>query len=430
MPKKLLTDRYVQSLKPGPRTVLIYDALVPGLGVLVTDKGNLSYVLYVRYPGGRGATRSSMGKVGAMSLADAREKARRWLEKIRAGVDPREEEKRAAEVETERRGTTVEAVMEDYLRLHIRGKRRAGAAEREIRKELLSRWAKLPITDVTRRDVLDMVDEIKGRGSPYQAHAMFGHARTFLGWCVDRGILDRSPCERMRPSRLIGPKKPRQRVLNELELAALWRAAGRMSYPMGAFYRLVLLTGCRRTELSGARWREFDLKNKLLTIPPERFKSDAVHLVPLSDDAMSILGTLPRLVGGDFVFSHAGGRKAVANFSLAKSELDRRMLQSLRALARLRGDDPNTVSLPPFVVHDLRRTMRTGLSALRVPEVVCELVIGHARQGLPGVYDRWGYLEERREALDLWAARLRTTGQIIPLRRVLVARDGPMAPAV
>ena len=130
--------------------------------------------------------------------------------------------------------------------------------------------------------------------------------------------------------------------------------------------------------------------------------------MPLADDVLAILATLPHFNGGDFVFSMSGGRSPINGLSKYKTRLDRRMLLSLKAAARARGEDPATITLPPFVLHDLRRCVRTGLASLRIPEHVSELVLGHARRGLPGVYDQHAYEAEIREALEAWAARVRT----------------------
>jgi integrase len=195
-----------------------------------------------------------------------------------------------------------------------------------------------------------------------------------------------------------------------------------MGYPVGELLQMLLLTGQRRSEVAEAQWREFDLRNQLWTIPSERFKSDAVHTVPLSDAAMTLLAALPRWKCGDFLFSTNGGVKPVNGFSKAKSQLDRRMLLTLKALARKRGDDPRNVLLAPFVLHDLRRTMRTRLSSLRVVDEVAEMVIGHGRKGIQRVYDQHTYLEETREALNKWAALLRSIAErpsnVVPLRGV------------
>jgi integrase len=162
---------------------------------------------------------------------------------------------------------------------------------------------------------------------------------------------------------------------------------------------MLLLTGQRRAEVARARWSELDVDAKLWTIPPERFKSDSTHLVPLTADMLGLLCTLPRFKSGDYLFTIGRGTP-VNNFSKTKHLLDRLMIEELRKT------DPNA-KLPPFVLHDLRRTMRTRLSSLRVSDTVAEMVIGHGRKGLQRVYDQHKFIDEMREALEAWNERLR-----------------------
>ena len=188
---------------------------------------------------------------------------------------------------------------------------------------------------------------------------------------------------------------PRQRVLQDAELASLWRASEALGYPFGPLYQILLLTGARKGEVAGARWREFEPAKNVWVIPPERFKSNATHLVPLSAHASTIIEALPRFTRGDHLFSTTFGKKPVSGFSKAKARLDAMMTEEL-------GNSP-----VPWVIHDIRRTVRTRLAALRVPDMVAEMVIGHGRKGLQRVYDQHGYEHEMREALELWAGRLR-----------------------
>jgi integrase len=409
---RVLTEPFIRALKPAPagQRYAVADALVPGLKVRVTDKGAKSFILWRRYGGARNPAARALGAVGPLTLAAAREKARRWLELVKAGQDPRAVELAQRAAEDDRKATTFGAVMEDYLARHVQGQRRAKVTTREIRKELLPRWRAKQVTEITRRDVTHLVDTIKGRGAARQAHNILGHVTTFFNWAIERGVygLEASPCDRLRPARLIGPKVVRQRVLTDTELRAFWRATGRMGYPTGPLMRMLLLTGQRKSEVAEARWREFDLANRVWTVPPERFKSGASHTVPLSDDVVALLAGLPRWAGGDFLFSTTGGKTPVSGFSKAKVRLDRRMLRTLRAMARSRGDDYNAGLLQPFVIHDLRRTVRTRLASLRVVDAVAEMVIGHGRRGLQRVYDQHAYLDEMREALEAWAKKLRS----------------------
>jgi integrase len=163
-----------------------------------------------------------------------------------------------------------------------------------------------------------------------------------------------------------------------------------------------MLTGQRRSEVAEARWAEFDLAKKLWALPAERMKASAAHVVPLSDDVLAILQSLPKFERGDYAFSMTFGAKPVNGFDKAKKRLDAEMLRMLRE------DDPKATP-PDFVVHDLRRTVRTGLSAIpNISDLVRELVIGHTKPGLHKVYDQYAYLEEKRFALTAWSARLRS----------------------
>jgi integrase len=410
---------FIRSLKAAPpgQRYAVADALVPGLKIRVTDRGAKSFILWRRYGGAANPAARALGLVGVLTLAAAREKARRWIEMIKRGQDPRNTVE-AGE------GNSFDVVVQEYLKRHVASQRKAKDVEREIRKELLPRWRNKTLSSITRHDVIRLVDEIKDRGALYQAHNVLGHAKTFFNWAIERGIygIETSPCDRIRPSRLIGPKAPRQRVLSDIEIAIFWRATGRLGYPIGSLFRMLLLTGQRKSEVAETRWREFDLRRRIWTVPSERFKSDAVHIVPLSDDVLALLEKLPRWSGGDFLFSSNGGKAPVNGFSKAKRRLDRRMLLSLRAMAWVRGEDPRAVRLEPFVLHDLRRTMRTRLSSLRVVDAVAEMVIGHGRKGIQRVYDQHQYLDEMKEALDVWAALLRSIVEHQPSNVVALQR--------
>jgi integrase len=175
-------------------------------------------------------------------------------------------------------------------------------------------------------------------------------------------------------------------------------------------YQLLLLSGQRKSEVAEARWSEFDMQGKLWTIPGERMKGEglgAPHAVPLTVDMIAILEALPRFQHGDHLFSSTFGLKAINGFSKSKDRIDARMRLTWRALGRVNGKDRRRTSIPGWVNHDLRRTVRTHLSALPVQDVVRELIIAHARPGLHKVYDLYAYLDEKRECLELWSARLR-----------------------
>lgn len=185
---------------------------------------------------------------------------------------------------------------------------------------------------------------------------------------------------------------------------------------------MLALTGQRRNEVGWARWSEINLEQKLWTIPAERMKGGAAHVVPLTDDVLVILKELPHFKGGDYLFSSTFGKKPVRGFNRAKRALDGHMLRSWRALGRIRGEDRRDKTIPPFVVHDVRRTVRTGLSALPIPDLVRELVVAHSKPGLHKVYDLHVYEQEKRHALTLWAARLHSIVEPAPANVVELPR--------
>jgi Arm DNA-binding domain/Phage integrase central domain/Phage integrase family len=287
MSPRNLTEPFIKALKPAPagQRYARADALVPGLKVRVTDKGSKSFILWRRYGGAAHPAARSLGAVGTMTLAEARDKARSWLALIKQGEDPRGDASAGDD--------TFGAVVEQFFKHHVAKQRQGAGVERLIRKELLPGWRNKPLAKIDRRDVIAIVDEINGREAKYQARAVLAQIKVFFGWAIERGHVQASPADRLKPSRLIGPASARQRVLTDDELAAFWRAARRMQYPIGPLFRMLLLTGQRRSEVAEARWCEFDLDKKLWTIPPERFKTDVTHTVPLSDDTMALLKTLP-----------------------------------------------------------------------------------------------------------------------------------------
>jgi hypothetical protein len=243
--KRNLTDRTLKSLrptKPGTHTD-VWDLGFPGFGVRVSDTGRRTFVLTARYPGSKNPTRRKLGVYDRVSLEEAREKARGWIKLIAKGIDPESAEE-AARHAALRQENTFLAVTEEFFKRHLSKTRQFKKAEGVIRREFVSRWAARPITEITRRDVLAVVDGLVDAGKPYQAHNVLGYARRIFNWAISRGVygLENSPCDRMRPKEIIGAKKARTRVLNEDELRALWKASEAMGYPYGALFQMLALT--------------------------------------------------------------------------------------------------------------------------------------------------------------------------------------------
>jgi integrase len=434
---KRLTEKAVERLGIKRQHYVVWDQAATGLGIKITPKGKRIWCLQLRYPGREMQTTRTLGRFPIMGVEAARAKARQWYGWAKAGIDPDEAEaEERAKIDLARRAEalkkahTFASVAERYIAEHLAGQRRAKAAAREIRTDLVKEWAHRPIASITPGDVKALIAKIKIR-APYEARAAFGHARTLFQWAVHHDVVQVSPVASLKQKWLFEGAKigPRQRTLDDAEIAALWRASGRLGYPYGPLYRMLLLTGCRLNEVAKARWSEFHFElrraireaqnnnasvdwaaipdsAKIWTIPAARFKSDAEHLVPLSNDVCSILETLPRFASCDYLFTTTG-KIPIFGPGKSKDRLDDRMLRALRAMARQRGEDPAQVKLEPWINHDLRRVVRTNLSAINIEDHIAEMVLGHGRKGLQRVYDQHRYEPQMREALERWASRLR-----------------------
>ncbi|MFD0987806.1 tyrosine-type recombinase/integrase [Methyloligella solikamskensis] len=456
---KILTDAVVRkATRPG----IIWDGAATGLGLKVLPSAKRVWVMQLVWPGQKTQSRRRLGHYPAMSLADAREKAQEFYALAKSGVDPfaKAEEERA-DADARRRAEELAArTFGDFAEQFITersGNRRAKTDAREIRRNLISIWGDRPLRSITPRDVRELITALRMR-APYEAKNAWTHTVGIFKAAVHEELIEASPCASLDKRLLFKDAgiSPRDRILSEDEVFALWRAAGRIGHPYGDFYRLLLLTGLRVNELGRARWSELHPQlrsvirdagkkgaqidwtrikdeTKLLTIPAARFKSKLEHLVPLSDDACQILADLPRFADCDFLFTTTG-TVPINGHSKAKRALDASIVRTLRAMAKQRGDDPRSVTPERWVLHDLRRVVRTNLAALQVDDHVAEMAIGHGRTGLQRVYDQHKYLPEIRQAMIAWAVRLGEITQPAPTPPLepskVVAFNGPRRAAI
>ncbi|TDX88474.1 phage integrase family protein [Neorhizobium sp. R1-B] len=447
MAKENLTDRRLKALKPAPKDVGRYeigDAIVPGLLVRVTSAGKKSFVLYTRFGGSKKPTRRLIGEYGAITLEDARRIARDWLDMLGKGVDPKIHIAETKAKEIERQDNTFRSAVEDYLSIVVIGSdpdnpilRQGNEVARCLNLEFVEdridpRPGKAkrpglgdrPISGITKADIMRVIDDAMARGAKTMAHNLLAYVRAFFNWAVDseRYGLEFSPCDRINAKKVIGKKVKRKRVLDEDELAAFWEATAVMGYPYGPAYRLLLITCLRLNEVAEVPETELRLEKRMWSIPALRMKKDNDHHVPLSDLAYDIFKALPEHKDGPFLFTTTKGVKPINGFSKAKVILDREMLTVLKRKAGEAGRDPEQVTLRPFVNHDLRRTARTWLSGLKVPKVVAELIMAHTQKDLDAVYDQWAFIDERKDALQRWANKVRSVVEpppenVVPIRK-------------
>jgi integrase len=366
--------------------------------------GSVSWTLRYRDPENR-PMKMSLGEWPVVTLKQAQEIARDT--RFKPGLDP------LATLRAPRRETpnTVEKMARLYVERHAKPHTRSWAVTEEMfERDVLPLWGRRPMASIRRHEVGDLLQGIMERGSPYMAISVHALLRAFWRWSIDRGYLETSPIEGMRP-----PAKAlaRERVLNDAELVAIWRAAERMGWRYGSVMRLLFLTGQRLFEVAGARWSELDLEQRVWSIPRERMKTAVIHDVPISDDAAGLIERLPRLAGSEHVFPampNVGNLcPHVRGFGWAKSRMD--ML----------------CGVENWRIHDIRRTVATRIQGLGFRIEVTEDLLGHtkgSRSGIVGVYQRHQFKHEKRQALEAWAKSLRDIlaatdcpGVVVPLHR-------------
>lgn len=429
MARQTLSDRTLKALKPASagKRYELFDAIVPSMGVRVTDKvadkqsgrGKTTFFLLARFPGSSNPTRRALGEYPALELAAARDKAREWLAMLEKGIDPKqqiEDEKQAREREQAgKKDRAFETVLGRYIKARRRdGVRKVDEDERDFYRECLPTlhepnkgkkvkpvWEGKAVDEITMGDILKVVEGIRDRGAQRQALNMAQKIGTFFNWCADDEIIPMSPYRPKRVTIAVGERQSRDRVLTDDEIRAFWKATESLGAAYRDVYRILLLTGQRLNDIARASWPEISFEKKTLTVPAARFKSDRDHVLPLTDDVVTILEGVKRWKNCPWVFSLDGKVPATIGHKV-KSRLDEKMLAALREAT---GDDD--VEIASWVNHDLRRTVRTRLSELDVLDEVAEAVIGHMPTKLNRTYNHSDRLRVKLEALTRWQGALR-----------------------
>jgi integrase len=359
-----------------------FDENMPGFGLRVRagDKGE-HRTFIVQYKIGDKHRRVSLGDVRKVTLKDAQERARAIFGKVWDGKDPANEK-------AERRSAasfTLDAVIERYLDARAAKLRPRSFAE--AKRHLEKNWAPLhglAIANIGRANVAATLSSMAKNNGLVTTNLARAALSAMFRWAIGEGLCENNPVTGTNRQPV---NDHRERALSDSEVAKVWLGAPDNDY--GAIVKLLILTGCRREEIGNASRSEIDLDARVLTIPKERTKNGAEHIVPLSDLAVSILSSIKRRGNRDYVFGIARARGGFSDWSAAKRRLDR------------------AVGFEDWTLHDLRRTLRTGLGALGVQPHVAEAVLNHLPPKLVRTYDRNAYTAEKRAALDKWAAHLK-----------------------
>lgn len=419
---KRTADAAIAEIGPdgAPRRTIYFDRALPGFGLLVTPAGHKSFVAQYRAGKGRGAPtrRITIGGFGALTVEQARAEAKRILGAVAHGEDP------AAERAEKRAANTFAEVVQEWLRRDQAGNRSSGEVARIMERDVIPVLGKRAMADIRRRDIISLAEGIADRGTPVLANRALAHTKRLFKWAAARDLIETDPAAHVEKP---APEVKRDRVLDDTEIAAVWRAAESMGGPFGAGVRLLIVTGARREEVFGATWAEVDRAAACFHLPRERSKAKEPRSIPLLPLALDILDGLPAV--GPFVLT-ARGDKRFTNISYSKAALDRAIATARAKSAGIKRPSEEELAafaLPAWRLHDLRRTVATALQRLGVRVEVVESILGHVsgtRAGIVGVYQRHRFDAEAREALATWAAHLQRlladdgrTAEVVPLRR-------------
>lgn len=378
MTKKRFTDKWIQSKAIVPETgrAEYSDGLCPGLHLRVTYQGRRTFSAMFRVNGR--LMRHTIGPYPVVTLGNARAAALEIARQAQAGVDSREHRKRESST------LTYVELVDSYVEKHLKPSARSWKNVRaSLRQERLHHLFRRRVVDIGKRDIMQVMDQAIVDGVPQAAVNQLRYLKMLFNWALGRDLVDRNPCEGIKPP---GRVRERDRVLSDQEIGAIWRATNELPTPYAQMYRMFFLTGQRRSEVAEMSWSE--VVGDLWTIPRERVKKDRAHAVPLTATAMQVLRTLDRHGDDAFVFTTTAGQRPSSNFHKTKQLLD--------DLSGTSG----------WTIHDIRRTVRSKLAELGVPEVVARKVTNHEAGKIDRIYNRHEYLKEKREALAKWEANL------------------------
>jgi integrase len=396
-----LTVKAVENLQARAERYEVPDPGCAGLYLQVHPTGVKSWAYRYRLAGKSrkltiGTAYTDKG-VEVVKIGDARDIADEARVSVAKRVDPsdakRADQKRAAQEATAAENT-LKAIAQKYLeqpeQKRLRSiEHRGKVFERLIYPALGNR----PIASIRRSEIVALLDGIASNQGPVMADYSLAMMRRLLSWHAIRSDDFASPIVRGM-ARTSTKERSRTRILTEIEIRAFWRAADEGDL-FGRYLQFVFLTATRRNE--AARMRRSEIEGDDWTIPAARYKTKLDHLVPLPTAAVTIVAKVPKIGRSDYVFT-PDGKQPLSGFGCRKQAFDRGMLVQLRKLVEEIGEDPASIQLQRWTIHDLRRTARTLLSQAGVPSEHAEAALGHVKKGVEGTYDRHQYRTEKKAA--------------------------------
>lgn len=392
-----LTDISIKNAKPGPSRREIPDGGCRGLYLVVQPSGKKSWAVRYRYQG----KPRKFTLDGFPSLATARKLATAAMENSER--DPAAEKKAKNAAKKEEAQSTRDlfpTVVETYMRHYAAGratrknakpKPRTIAETQRLLDQLTPKevWGEKRIQEIRKRDVIELLDGIVDRGAPYVANRTYAAISPLFAWAARRDIIDASPVVWNKAA-----ETARERHFSADEVKLFWQATEALGHPFQAIFRLLLLTGQRKSEANEMSKAELDLDKRIWTIGADRTKNGREHVVPLSDPVLATLENVPRIKNDRGLIFTTNGDTPPSGFTKPVE------------LCRAKMNELAGKELPHWTLHDLRRTASTMMNdELAIDPHVVEAVINHvsgSRAGVAGVYNRAGYLKQKQAALEAW----------------------------
>ncbi|EDT6616125.1 tyrosine-type recombinase/integrase [Salmonella enterica subsp. enterica] len=343
-----------------------------------------------------------IGTYSELSLAKARAKAKEQSARVTMGYDVAgEKQERKAEalrkMEEEKHALRVSELAAEYFERQILNRwKHPDILRRRIDKDINPAIGRLRIEEVKPRHIDDMLQKIVQRGAPTVANDVLRWTRRIFDYGIRRHMLETNPTGAFEIDDAGGQEKSRERWLSREELVRFLQAMPMtkgFSRQNELTMKLLLVFCCRKMELCGARWEEFDFDEAVWRLPAERVKNGDAIDIPIPAVALEWLKELHQM-------------SCNSQWVLPARKMQHRMIPHIQestlpvALSKVKGNLPD---VPNFTIHDFRRTARSHLAALGVDPVVTERCLNHRIKGVEGIYNRYQYFNERKQALELWA---------------------------
>lgn len=433
------TDMYIKKLKPADKEYWKREG--QGFSIRVLPSGEKLWYYIYTFEGRKRFMRLGEGNYPDVTLADARGYFEDAKKKVKNGIDPLEEKRQAA---LERKQTPFVAdFIDEYISSAKKKLKRWQDVERALNVEIRPRWGKRKITDITRRDITILRNEIEDRGAPIMANRCLAYVSGMFAFAVEESIIQESPYTNIKRAK---KEEPRDRALSVDEIKRLWAALDgdtlMMSADIKAALKLILLTAQRPGEVISMHSSELD--GHWWTIPKEKTKNGKTHRVYLSKTALSLIGDTK---GKGYIFSSVRskisketGQESCITVNALSFAIRRNVKgQSVRTdkMKRRKGegykrgsynskqlpDNPNRIGIEAFTPHDLRRTAATLLAAEKVPYEVRERVLNHTIGKMDATYNAHDFDDEKQVAMQTIERKINSiiTGKqsdnVIPLQR-------------